>query len=656
MIVNAANHYFLDYQTHQEHQALLIAEQNHNTSIEEYFRLVLAPETEKKETLDQKVTADVQSESSDETRCQSYQSGSDGEVLEQQNASNMSLFSSCAKKSNQLHPAFKPVVWCNLLSADCAALQEPEYLYSSSGGDDNQDGVVKSVWDYSESKARITWLTVGSAEVVTPDSVINTLMAMQWVGGSFSGSLYNFAKTENITNPIRNDNNEFQLQALGAKPLVIVGLIPLLFFITYLIMKRIIVHRMLGEHVPDNFRGDFDYTGEDPKDRFWMEQLRLLDKRPGPLRVQLIRTNHNRVVSRLESTLSAEIYEQRVLFVEDLLDKVAGSYVIRFDIERFLNGQGSAGANTDKITKTLLLAGLEDISIDPKLRGKALELIQQLSKFKNLNIVLLCDVGPLFRLVKQGAYPFVDEQDVAVPEEVQAWSSMLSKYEKLYDWTPLNKSRLGPDPLPSEVLENEHKGWYQLRHIYDLFTQYHDAKFNTQFAEVNNLHESGPYRCSVNRHWRQDQIVEFFASHAGSIYRHKWEQCTLHERVMLFQLANGLLVNPNNAEVLEHLVKRGYVYRDKGWFLVNESFRRFILTAENEEVFSDWLSDLSTGTWNYIRIPIFVTVLVLAAIVVISSGQSFESILATLTASLGLLPMLLKNVSLFKGTPTLSQE
>mgnify|MGYP006261739479 FL=1 len=138
--------------------------------------------------------------------------------------------------------------------------------------------------------------------------------------------------------------------------------------------------------------------------------------------------------------------------------------------------------------------------------------------------------------------------------------------------------------------------------------------------------------------------------YATPLYRRKWEECTRQEKLILWKVANGASINPSNTMVIEHLVRRGFLYRHKGWHLVNESFRRFILVAEDEATINDWLDNAGTGTWNVLRIPIFALLLVLLVIFVYSSGSSMNSLLSVATATLGLIPLLLKNISLLKGS------
>ena len=168
-------------------------------------------------------------------------------------------------------------------------------------------------------------------------------------------------------------------------------------------------------------------------------------------------------------------------------------------------------------------------------------------------------------------------------------------------------------------------------------------------AEGINEAQRGDY-------WVPEQVIEFMLEHAGALYRRKWEECTRQEKLILWKLANGASINPANAVIIERLVRRGYLFRDKGWHIVNESFRQFILTAEHEAVIGHWLDNANSGAWSVLRIPVFALLLVLLVIFVYSSGSSLNTLLSVATAALGLIPLLLKNLSLLKGGVTTDIE
>ena len=86
-------------------------------------------------------------------------------------------------------------------------------------------------------------------------------------------------------------------------------------------------------------------------------------------------------------------------------------------------------------------------------------------------------------------------------------------------------------------------------------------------------------------------MIEYCGANFGADYRYRWELCTKAERLVLLQLAHGMQPNPMNIEPLEHLVRRGYVYRYYGWHIINESFKRFVLTAENKDTVAQWFEE-----------------------------------------------------------------
>jgi hypothetical protein len=255
-----------------------------------------------------------------------------------------------------------------------------------------------------------------------------------------------------------------------------------------------------------------------------------------------------------------------------------------------------------------------------------------------LNIALVCEENPLFRLCHQIEYPDIDISSQAETEEVLMWANLLSKYEKLYDWSPQPKLRREPHLSADETLNDESKGWPELGDVGAGFRAYH------QYFRCRDGKEQ-----TVDSCWRSEQIVEYFLSHADALYRAKWQHCTKEERIALYQIANGCLANPANPNVLVQLTKRGYLYRDAGWFIVNQSFTRFVLSAEKERVVLAWLKEANVSIWQYLRIPILIAVIVLVTFIVFSTGQTLESVLAVLTAILGLIPLLLRNISLFRG-------
>jgi hypothetical protein len=324
--------------------------------------------------------------------------------------------------------------------------------------------------------------------------------------------------------------------------------------------------------------------------------------------------------------------------------------------------KGRKVADPESKVFVLVIRQLESLAMDPKLRMHALNLIEYLMSRKNLRLILLCEVAPLFRLIHQNQYPHRGGKGVeASSSEVLRWSNALREFRKLYDWTPRHKAALIDDQNLEQVLLHEASGWPEVEVLWDEFCAYHrqtkakeDAD-NPDFPPLTKWHDEENIgkvtTCieSLAKHWKPDQIVEFFGAHAGPFYRFRWELCTKAERLLLYQLAMGHQPNPINLEPLEHLTRRGYVYYDRGWHLVNNSFTRFVLTAENPEQIAQWLAEASESTWKYLRIPIYAVVIALVAIVVYSASDALDSAVAILTGIIGLIPLAMRSFSIFKG-------
>jgi hypothetical protein len=172
-----------------------------------------------------------------------------------------------------------------------------------------------------------------------------------------------------------------------------------------------------------------------------------------------------------------------------------------------------------------------------------------------------------------------------------------------------------------------------------LLTRVH---FDKKFLEKTNINET----------WLPEQIIEFFSANSGALYRFKWEQCTKTERIILYQIASGLKSNPLNRGPLEHLVRRGNICRDKGWFLISTSFKEFVLNAEPSETIERWLTVTNESIWPYLRILFFAIVIKLDAIMAYTATDVIETAIGVLSAIFALIPLEIKNFSAINiGTP-----
>lgn len=313
-----------------------------------------------------------------------------------------------------------------------------------------------------------------------------------------------------------------------------------------------------------------------------------------------------------------------------------------------------------KSQKILILKNLGAIAFEPHFRQQALQFIEYAMAAQNLSLIILADVSPLFKLTRQEAYPKISSRDYALPSEITRWSNLFSRFTKYYDWNPGLPVSLRVVPLIVDVSERESKSWPELARLNIAFHQFHfQNKLNeeqrTSFKEpldvksLTTLCANNNYCQSLNDYWTEEQVIEFYTEHAGAIYRYRWEVCTKDERILMYQLATGHIANPLAHEPLEHLIRRGYLINCGRWILASKSFSNFVLSAENQDTYDKWLEESKESFWRYLRIPILTLIFVLFGFILYSATEAYESIIGVMTALLGLFPLLLRNISLFKG-------
>ncbi|TGD74158.1 hypothetical protein E4634_08480 [Mangrovimicrobium sediminis] len=280
----------------------------------------------------------------------------------------------------------------------------------------------------------------------------------------------------------------------------------------------------------------------------------------------------------------------------------------------------------------LMLENIESAAFDTERRKRLLEFLEQVVLApRGPAVVIFCDVSPLYLLTNQKQYLANGEDDDKTsydPAEILRWSKLLAKFSKYYGWAPCLMEIDQQMSVARQTLIKELRVWPQLLPLKDVFT-----------AQIGKRIDS----------LSEEQVVQFVGAHAGAEYRRRWSLCTRAERLMLYQLANGLIINTRNIEPLEHLIRRGYIERNPHWAIANQSFARFVRSAESSSVFATWMEEADRGVWRLLKVPMLGFALVIIGIIIYSTQQELNSFVTLFSGVLGLIPLLLRNISLLSG-------
>ena len=129
-------------------------------------------------------------------------------------------------------------------------------------------------------------------------------------------------------------------------------------------------------------------------------------------------------------------------------------------------------------------------------------------------------------------------------------------------------------------------------------------------------------------------------------YRRIWETCSPDQKLVLLQIAEEGFVNEKSSRVVRLLMARGLVTRRPNIRLMNETFRRFIL-SDTRRADAAAAEDQSTSTWDSVRWPFLIMLMAMLAFLFTTQHELFNTTLGVITALAAGIPVILKMASLF---------
>ncbi|WP_218418473.1 hypothetical protein [Alteromonas lipotrueae] len=414
----------------------------------------------------------------------------------------------------------------------------------------------------------------------------------------------------------------------------------------------LISRKLLGEHIFDSYRLRPPSEAEE-SEYIWKQLTPQHSKR---MQVQFISQLSQSDLEKAFLAHEHTIFENKVGDIQDWLTRVKEpnfDKIIKID--------------EHENTPTIILKGLNKALLDHTERDAAFELIQTLQQHK-CHLILVSEMSPMQLISHAESFPAFELEHLPSKNELWQWSKLLRSFSIHYYWVASKKNTLTTSPSAFSVLAHESTHWPDLLDVQKAFLIYHlEIKLKRSAEDINGLltslnganvssRKEGQQSLKLDDYWSPQQIVEFFVHHARPAYRLRWEQCTTNERLILLQLAQGAKLNPASAEIIGHLQRRGLIYRDCGWHLVNESFRQFVMSAESAKHIEAWLTETRSSIWHNLRPPLFMLVGLLFLLVIFSANIAFDSIITTLAAVLGVLPMLITNLSSLRTLEILPKD
>jgi hypothetical protein len=229
--------------------------------------------------------------------------------------------------------------------------------------------------------------------------------------------------------------------------------------------------------------------------------------------------------------------------------------------------------------KVLILDHFDFNMKDGNYNQARLNLLEGLLGKLDLKLVIISTIDPLYFLTDDATEALADGKDSALTRRLvlDRWASALSKFKKTHH----------KDLSQNEFNMVSDTNW--VKRECD-----HTAKLR-EIGEKVLKEFSGNH--SPTREWVVTRVLDL----ADSYYHVLWTGLSPTERLVLYQLARDGWANPKNLVAIQQLESKQLVRRNPMFQIINESFRRFVLSPEHAEEIAQWEKLEQQSTWHAMR-------------------------------------------------------
>jgi hypothetical protein len=235
---------------------------------------------------------------------------------------------------------------------------------------------------------------------------------------------------------------------------------------------------------------------------------------------------------------------------------------------------------------------------DPKCNRERLKLLEDRLYDSECKVVVVSTVDPLFYLTEGAPEMLAVKNDPAgAGRLLDRWARVLSKL------TRVRLKDSGETEFPDTTVagfknEHEHCEEHQCcRQLGEWISKEcrHTAMLRSIGKEILDQFREDDL---VTHEWVVRNVLE----RADLYYHVLWSGMTGSERLVLYQLALDGWANPKNVAALQQLERKSLIFRDPMYRIMNESFRRFIESAEHADEIAQWAKNERQSTWHAFRL------------------------------------------------------
>jgi hypothetical protein len=303
--------------------------------------------------------------------------------------------------------------------------------------------------------------------------------------------------------------------------------------------------------------------------------------------------------------------------------------------------------------RSVVVEGFEHRILEPEFNARKLALLEDL--IQDRTVVVLSTVHPQLLLARRAAVAGGEPSPAAPAEERERWSVLLDAFT-------LIDEDVRPRADEANLANVTVAGWRELQQLLrrvrqgggeaDAAARSHRFDSPLLAAECGDNpvliqfgRELDPFAVGLDRR----QLLEELGERAELYYRSLWASCGDDEKLVLGHLAEDGLANLHDRKWVRRLMARGLIRREPVCRLMNETFRRFVLSAACRREVLELEQHTGPSPWERFRRPFFVTVAAAVVFFLATQKQLLDSTLAIAGAATAALPAVGKVLDLMSG-------
>jgi len=267
----------------------------------------------------------------------------------------------------------------------------------------------------------------------------------------------------------------------------------------------------------------------------------------------------------------------------------------------------------------IILDHLEFGIADARLNQLKLALLEELLYIRRYRIIAISAVDPLYYLTAERHQALgADLSEAACNEILHHWARVLSRF----DMVEFADTTCKDFEAAMTSFEAAHKSDASLSAIARLIREECSATAHLRRVGLQIIDDVE----GKADEWpdNPDAFIVKLVDKQRPYFHALWSGFTSSERLVLYQLARDGWANPRNEEAIQQLQRREFIRRDGMLRIMNESFRRFLISVERPAEISEWERLEQTSAWKALRMGLTTVLLAIGCWLLYAHRDLFQ--------------------------------